>query len=260
MTIQTVIDESRLAPKQMRHWAEKLGLYLVNSRDRRWRQYPIFESAKPYHIRGCRDRTRVFRVLPHLDRMDINDGFMDRWANSMAASVVMPKTEVQFKAAVTSLIRKAVKRVKETIPDPSAEPQGQYDIWGYQHKDKWKMTSAAAIEGVSANGLRWRFEIRLQSDINALMRLGEQVATSDDLPKLDAAWLRITRAVRLFRDDCLDAAVVLALNEQIEDMEQVRAADVERVFNSDPDAWMDSRRDDLSALYDVFDYHRVVVL
>ena len=117
MTIQTEIDEDRQAPKQLRHWAEQHGLYLNRFRKSSWRGYPMFRTRKARFTEGTRDGKRYIRVLPHLDRMDICDGYFDRWANSLGASVQMPKTQAEFDAAVTELLKKSRARVAETWPD-----------------------------------------------------------------------------------------------------------------------------------------------
>lgn len=114
MTLEAEVDESRQAPKQLRHWAQQHGFYMVRFRKAPWRGYPIARTRKARFVDGTRDRVRYIRVLPHLDRMDICDGYFDRWANSMGASVPMPKTQAEFDAAIGELVRKARKRVAET--------------------------------------------------------------------------------------------------------------------------------------------------
>lgn len=134
MTIQAEIDEDRPMPKSLRHWAEKHGFYQRKGFGiyRSWRRYGTFmaRSTKPRFVDGTRDRVRYIRVLPHIDRMDICDGFYDRWANSLGASVPMPKTEAEFAQALETLMRLSRKRVAETWPDPceqcgAALPQGE---------------------------------------------------------------------------------------------------------------------------------------
>ncbi|UTU07983.1 hypothetical protein CcrC1_gp297 [Caulobacter phage C1] len=120
MTIKTVIDENRKAPKQLRHWAQRHGLYLTRFKKHGWRDYPILKTRKSRFTVGCRDPERHIRVLPHLGRMDICDGYMDRWANSLAASVPMPLTQAEFDGAIGELLAKARKRVAETHPAPEA--------------------------------------------------------------------------------------------------------------------------------------------
>lgn len=122
MTIETVIDENRLAPKQMRHWAQRHGLYVVRFRKSGWRDYPIFRTTKKRFTNGTRDNKRLIRVLPHLARMDICDGYMDRWANSLAASVPMPMTQAEFDGAIGELLAKSKARVAKTHPAPEETP------------------------------------------------------------------------------------------------------------------------------------------
>ena len=122
MTIETEIDEDRPFPKSLRHWAEKRGLYQQKAYGiyRSWRRHGTFmaRSTKPALIAGTRDGVRYIRVLPHINRMDICDGFFDRWANSLGASVPMPQTEAEFAQALTTLLSRSRKRVAETWPEP----------------------------------------------------------------------------------------------------------------------------------------------
>lgn len=118
MTVQTEIDHDRRLPKQMRHWFERAGIYQSKrfGLHRRWRRdgWLYASSSKAVFTAGTRDGKRFFRVIPHLDRMDICDGYFDRWAKSLAASVVMPKTEAEFRLALTALVKQSRKRVAET--------------------------------------------------------------------------------------------------------------------------------------------------
>ncbi|AXQ69887.1 hypothetical protein HOU03_gp381 [Caulobacter phage CcrSC] len=116
MTDQSKIAERQLAPKQMLHWARRHGLVPIRYSKRRWREYPLFKTAKLKFIAGCRDQKRFVRVLPHLDRMEICDGFMDRWANSHGAEVVMPKTMAEFDVAIETLLKESEPRVRDTHP------------------------------------------------------------------------------------------------------------------------------------------------
>lgn len=101
-------------PKSLKHWAGKSGFYAFSRRQWRRDGYFVAASAKAEHIKGCRSKSRVIRVLPHLDRMDICDGYFDRWANSMGASTPMPKTEAEFTAALATLLKKSRGRVRAT--------------------------------------------------------------------------------------------------------------------------------------------------
>jgi hypothetical protein len=106
-------------PKSLRHWAERAGFHMPKGYHRSWRRRGYFwaRSTKSTHIADCMSPKRFIRVLPHLDRMDICDGFFDRWANSMGASVRMPLTEAEFQAAIKTLLSKSRKRVRATHPD-----------------------------------------------------------------------------------------------------------------------------------------------
>ncbi len=110
--------------RSFRHWMEKNGFYEPKAYGlhRRWRRHNFItgRSKRPAHVSGCRDRVRHIRVLPDLDRMDICDGCMDRWANSLAASISpIPRTEAEFDAALATLLKKSRGRVRATWPTAS---------------------------------------------------------------------------------------------------------------------------------------------
>lgn len=116
MTIITEEDPTRPLPKSLRHWAGKAGIYLQARRynkDWRRRRYFYATSRRTAYIQDGVDDRRHFRVLPHINRMDICDGDFDRWANSLGASVPMPTTEAEFMAAVQTLLKKSRKRALE---------------------------------------------------------------------------------------------------------------------------------------------------
>ena len=105
-------------PKQMRHWFNRAGIYQPKRYGgyRQWYRHNYFfaETKKKIFTNKTREGERNFRVLPHLDRMDICDGYFDRWANSTGASVPMPKTEAEFKQALVTLVQASRIRVLET--------------------------------------------------------------------------------------------------------------------------------------------------
>ena len=105
-------------PKQMRHWFNRAGIYQPKNYGgyRGWyrNNFLFAETKKKVFTDKTRDGERNFRVLPHLDRMDICDGYFDRWANSTGASVPMPKTEAEFKQALITLVQLSKMRVLET--------------------------------------------------------------------------------------------------------------------------------------------------
>ncbi|USN15329.1 hypothetical protein KIKIMORA_01830 [Brevundimonas phage vB_BpoS-Kikimora] len=126
MTLIAEEDPNRPMPKSLRHWAGKVGIYLHGgySRDWRRRRYFYASSRRTAYIQDCADDRRFFRVLPHINRMDICDGYFDRWANSLGASVPMPTTEAEFMSAVQTLLKKSRKRaleIKEAQPDTPYE-------------------------------------------------------------------------------------------------------------------------------------------
>lgn len=113
-----LIDSNRPIPGGMRRWFERAGIYQPKDfgMHRRWRAHNhIFgASRKPRFASGTTDGKRHFRVLPHLDRMDICDGCFDRWANSRAASVPMPRTQAEFDAAINRLLELSAPRLHRT--------------------------------------------------------------------------------------------------------------------------------------------------
>lgn len=122
------------------------------------------------------------------------------------------------------------------------------------------MTSAAAIAGVSAYGLRWRFQIRgLQATEFGAMR--GTIETPADAERLQEAWDRMVTIVRAAAERYKhgDADLYDKLVDWADENALMSVADIDIVYQGDPDAWMDSRFEDLEALYDIFDYHRVVV-
>lgn len=110
-----LIDANRPIPSGMRRWFERAGIYQGKQygMHRRWRTHNHIHgsSRKPRLVAGTTDRVRNFRVLPHLDRMDICDGYFDRWANSTAASVPMPRNQAEFDAAIDKLLELSAPRL-----------------------------------------------------------------------------------------------------------------------------------------------------
>ncbi len=80
-----------------------------------------------WHSNGLRHPSlpgRRFRVLPHLDRMDICDGAFDRWANSGGASVHLPLSPAEATAALATLRAASAGRVASALAmlPPGAPP------------------------------------------------------------------------------------------------------------------------------------------
>lgn len=119
-----LIDSTRQLPKGMRHWFERAGIYQGKryGMHRRWRTYNHIHgtSRKARFAAGTMDGSREFRVLPHLDRMDICDGNFDRWANSTAASVPMPRTQAEFEAALVELVKRSATKICRVAPQEAA--------------------------------------------------------------------------------------------------------------------------------------------
>lgn len=106
------IENPKRLPKQMKHWLNRAGIYGSGRYERRY-NYFYGSSRKKKFTAGTATQRRHFRVLPHLDRMDICDGNFDRWANSMGASIhPIPRTQAEFDAAITTLVKKAAKKAK----------------------------------------------------------------------------------------------------------------------------------------------------
>ncbi|UTU09603.1 hypothetical protein CcrBL47_gp317 [Caulobacter phage BL47] len=122
------------------------------------------------------------------------------------------------------------------------------------------MASAAAIAGIEAHGLSWKYRLHglRAQDFGALKGTIESPAHAE---KAQAHWDRIVEAVRLaagrYQDD---AALVDKLIDWADENATVSIVDIDVVYQGDPDAWMDSRFEDLEALYDILDYHRVLVI
>lgn len=102
--------------------------------------------------------------------------------------------------------------------------------------------SAAALEGISANGLRWKGTINLGGQPS---RLGD--------PELlvvgDCARIRddIARRCKVFIQTMGVSPMTLALGSKLDDLERC---------DDDPD----QMRRVLSDLYDVFDFYRICVV
>lgn len=112
MTVGREIENPPPLPKQMVHWFGKYGVRF-NRRARGRRREWLYGYSRRKALLVGEEKVRCFRVLPHLDRMDICDGAMDRWANSMGASISpIPRTEAEFHIAVATLLKKAAKRIE----------------------------------------------------------------------------------------------------------------------------------------------------
>jgi hypothetical protein len=111
------LDVERHIPKQMRHWFNRAGIYQPKryGLHRLWyrHNYLFGMSKKKVFTAETRDPIRHFRVVPHLNRLDICDGYFDRWANSTGASFSMPRSEDEFQHALISLVARSRVRVLE---------------------------------------------------------------------------------------------------------------------------------------------------
>ncbi len=105
------------------------------------------------------------------------------------------------------------------------------------------MTSAAAIAGIGANGLRWRYHIRLGS-------LAAKLGEPDNLTEEELAGIR-DAIVKKVKDFCeTDNLYADMVNELIDDSENLEMVDLD----------VDEIREALNRLYDSFDFWRVCVL
>lgn len=111
--------EQRL-PKQMGYWCKRHGIKV--NKDWRGCNFLYGRSKHPHLSSGTRDGYRDIRILPHLDKMQINDGYMDRWANSFGAELSpIPRTQAEFDAAIDKLIEDAKQNVADTWPSPEEQ-------------------------------------------------------------------------------------------------------------------------------------------
>jgi hypothetical protein len=95
-------SEAQPMPPSLREWMEAEGISVDSYND------PVYLSGRSRLHRWGEKRN--FRILPHLNRMDICDGDYDRWANSMGASVPMPKTKQQLGTALKELLRRSARK------------------------------------------------------------------------------------------------------------------------------------------------------
>src|SRR5262249_40419294 len=100
---ETVNEDARL-PKSFRHWMRKHHITVYDGS----RNSPYGRSRRAIYTAGCAEPVRFFRALPHVNEFQICDGRFDRWGNSVGASVPVPQTEAEFKAALQTLLATAV--------------------------------------------------------------------------------------------------------------------------------------------------------
>lgn len=122
------------------------------------------------------------------------------------------------------------------------------------------MASAAAIAGVAVNGLSWKYSIDLQKDVMALVKLRGQIGTPADAPRLIAAYDRIVATVKKAHAGWANQPLHEPLGRFIDlELDSHIVEDIDIQFGGDPDAMIDAICAALDDLYDIFDYHRVVV-
>ncbi len=92
--------ESAALPKQIKHWFAEFGIRFDPASGTGYgRRRSLTE--------GCSERYRHFRALPHCGILQICDGDLDRWANSVGAEVELPKTRRDFRRAMARLLAEA---------------------------------------------------------------------------------------------------------------------------------------------------------
>jgi hypothetical protein len=92
--------EDATFPKQLKHWFAEFGIHFEPS-------YGVGYGYRRSLTEGCANRVRHFRALAHCGLLQICDGDMDRWANSVGAEVEMPRTRAEFRAAMAKLLASA---------------------------------------------------------------------------------------------------------------------------------------------------------
>lgn len=107
--------------------------------------------------------------------------------------------------------------------------------------------SAAAIDGIGANGLPWKLSFNLHGQP---ARLGDpDLLTQADLEAIQAS---IVKHIRAFTSSeparkVFSEGELFEIEQEVDDLEMV-------------DACVDELRSVLERLYDLFDYHRICVL
>lgn len=98
-SLEHPVEDARL-PKTMPHWFREFGITFDAGTGHgyaRRRELKI----------GCGEPLRRFRALPNLGLLQICDGYFDRWANSVGAEVPLPKSRIEFVAAMQILLAEA---------------------------------------------------------------------------------------------------------------------------------------------------------
>jgi hypothetical protein len=92
--------EDATFPKQLKHWFAEFGIHFEPS-------YGVGYGYRRALTDGCAGRVRHFRALARCGLLQICDGYMDRWANSVGAEVEMPRNQAEFRAAMANLLASA---------------------------------------------------------------------------------------------------------------------------------------------------------
>jgi hypothetical protein len=110
--------------------------------------------------------------------------------------------------------------------------------------------SAAAMDGISANGHRWKYTIRgMKAHTEVLGRAND--AFNDGQPydekATEQAVQSIIKVVRAFADKTSDERLRDDLRHDADDLEMVEDCEIEDINH------------EMNDLYDTFDFHRVLV-
>lgn len=135
------------------------------------------------------------------------------------------------------------------------------------------MASAAAIDGISRFGLGWKFRIKISDRMKEFGALKGQIESTSDAPRLKTAldktilrlegwhqWLTGEPGLTKYNDDDRKAIaeILEQLGAEIETLKDYDVADIDDVFEGDPDAFVDEVIGTFHEIMDTFDYYRVL--
>jgi hypothetical protein len=114
--------EDATFPKQLKHWFAEFGIHF----DQR---YGVGYGYRRALTEGCAGRMRHFRALARCGLLQICNGDMDRWANSVGAEMEMPRTQAEFRLAMSKLLSSAelCKTPIFTLIESAAEAVARQD-------------------------------------------------------------------------------------------------------------------------------------
>lgn len=101
MSEESVVPKVAKLPKQFKHWCEKAGIYIDYwSNDS---AHAHMSTRRAQYLKGCLHHERYFRVLGLPGLIEVCDGNMDRWANSVSLQMPIPMTEKEFGETIALL-------------------------------------------------------------------------------------------------------------------------------------------------------------